>query len=164
MRILLLAGLLAAAPALADSPAATLERALASYSARDYPAARAAFVELADRGSAIGETMLGTMYAHGEGVAADPATAVAYWWRAANRGYAPAQLALAGAFAAGRGVARDPGAAWLWAELAARTGDRDIVAAATRLAASMAKAAGPGVVAAQRAALEAWRPWVVAVQ
>lgn len=164
MKILLLAGLLIAAPALAETPAATLERALASYGARDYPAARAAFVALADQGSAIGETMLGTMYANGEGVAADPATAVAYWWRAANRGYAPAQLALAAALAAGRGVARNPGAAWLWAELAARTGDRDIVAAATRLAASMAKAAGPAVVAAQRAKLEAWRPWVVASQ
>lgn len=164
MMFLFVAALLLAAPAMAETPAATLERAIASYGAGDFDDARAAFRTLADEGSAIGETMLGTMYARGEGVAADPATAAAYWLRAAQRGYPPAQLALAGALAGGRGVARDPGEAWLWASLAAEHGDAEIAAAGRRLAAAAEREIGAAERAGLRARLDAWRPWAVAVQ
>ena len=146
------------------SPAATLAQGIAAYEAGQVATAQAAFRTLADQGSAIGETMLGVMYSRGQGVGADPATAAAYWLRAANRGYPPAQLALAQALAAGRGVARDPGGAWVWANLAARTGDSTTVQAAGRLAAALQ----PGFSHAEQVSLDrqlaGWRPWAAREQ
>ena len=160
--VMLVAASAMAAPAV-DGAAAVLERGMAAYAAGDYAGARRDFALLADRGSAIAETMLGAMAADGQGGAADPATAVSYWYRAANRGYAPGQLALARALAAGRGVGRDPGQAWLWAQLAARYGDPVVADASQKLTASV----GPAITAAQRRALQQklleWRPWTVAV-
>ena len=157
------AGIAAASPAsptvaTAASPAAgLLEAGIAAYAAGDYGTARPRLQALADRGSAVAETLLGVMAAKGEGRPRDPASAVALWLRAANRGYAPAQLALAKALARGSGVATDREAAWLWARLATR--DPLTAAAAARLAAGIA----PGIDARRRAELElrraAWRPW-----
>ncbi|MBV8973435.1 MAG: hypothetical protein JO290_14210, partial [Sphingomonadaceae bacterium] len=89
MRRLLLAALIAAAPASAATAPQLLAAGMAAYSARHFDRALADFRSLADRGSAVGETMLGTMYARGEGVRRDPAAAAGYLCRAANRGYAP---------------------------------------------------------------------------
>jgi TPR repeat protein len=146
------------AAASASVPAAALDAGVAAYQAGDFLAARTYLRPLADRGSAIAETMLGVMAARGEGGKADPAVAAGWWLRAANRGYAPAQLALAKALAKGQGVAADPGQAWLWARLAASAGN-GVSDEARALAASLAT----GFDAAQLAALEAeraaWRPW-----
>ncbi len=120
------AGLLAliASPLLAAAIPATaaLDAGIGAYAAGDYAAARGRLRPLADRGSAIAETMMGAMAARGQGRPADPAAAVGWWLRAANRGYAPAQLALAKALARGQGVAPDAGRAWVWARLAASSG------------------------------------------
>lgn len=119
MRKLFLLALFLAAPAAAlPGNAQRFERAVAAYEAGRYGAARADFQMLADQGSAIAETMLGTMYAEGRGVKADPATAAAFFYRAANRGYAPAQLALADAYAEGKGTYVDLSGAYMWARLA----------------------------------------------
>jgi len=117
-KLVLIATLLAAPAVAAPDNAARFERAVSAYEAGRFDAARDEFKRLAAQGSAIAETMLGTMYAEGRGVRADPATAVAYFYRAAHRGYAPAQLALADAFAKGRGTASDAVAAYRWARLA----------------------------------------------
>ena len=119
MRKLLLMALLFAAPAFAVSDnVERLDRAVIAYDAGRFRAARADFQALADQGSAIAETMLGTMYAEGRGAQPDAATAAVYFYRAANRGYAPAQLALADAYARGRGTYVDVPEAYMWARLA----------------------------------------------
>ena len=153
---LLLATPVAAVP---PPPSTVLAQALGDYAAGRFDRARVGFTALADQGSAIGETMLGTIYARGQGVAADPATGASYWLRAANRNYGPAQLALARALAAGRGVARDPDAAWLWASLAARGPDPAIAAAARAFAADLRRTQTPARAAALDHRLDGWRPW-----
>jgi hypothetical protein len=139
-------------------PAAAIDAGLAAYKAGDFAAARSYLRPLADRGSAIAETMLGVMAARGEGRFADPAAAAGWWLRAANRGYAPAQLALAKALAAGKGVAADSGQAWLWARLAASAGN-GVTAEANALAASLASGFDEAQLATLEAERAAWRPW-----
>jgi TPR repeat protein len=118
MRLFCLA-LLLSSPALAAP--SQLETALDAHARSDFAAARAILLSLAARGSPVAETLLGGMAARGQGIAANPATAAAWWLRAARRGYAPAQVALANALAEGRGVAQDPQEAWLWATRASRS-------------------------------------------
>ena len=161
--VLIGAALLLAAPCGATPPPATvLAAALAAHDAGRFAEARHGFRALADQGSAIGETMLGVIYAHGQGVTPDPATAVSYWFRAANRGYAPAQLALARALAAGTGVAPDATEAWLWASLAARGGDEPMASAARTLATELRRGMAPGDARSLDRRLAAWRPWASA--
>ncbi|PZN94563.1 MAG: hypothetical protein DCF31_09360 [Alphaproteobacteria bacterium] len=157
--VLIALGLLALTPARAADASSALQAGLTAYAAADYGAARRALRPLADRGSAVAETLMGVMSAKGQGRRADPATAVGWWLRAANRGYAPAQLALAKAMAAGRGVSRDAGKAWVWARLAAGAGGDTAAEAA-----ALADALGRGFSGAELARLEeeraAWRPWM----
>ncbi len=156
----------AAQPASVAAPllplADVLNRAMAAYQARDYQRAAIAFRSLADQGSAIAETMLGVIYARGQGVAPDPATAAGYWLRAASRGYAPAQLAFARALASGAGVTRDPEAAWVLASLAARGGDAAVAQQARGLAAQLQRGFTTERAAALAKQLASWRPWIAA--
>ncbi|UAJ08649.1 SEL1-like repeat protein [Polymorphobacter megasporae] len=158
---LLAAAALAASPAPpASTPVATaLDAGIDAYRAGNFAAARTQFAALADRDSAVAETMLGTMYARGEGVRSDAATAVTYYYRAAQRGYPPAQLALAQAMAAGKGIAADRDTAWLWARRAQQRGDQRTIAAAAAVAASLAAGRSPTDLAALENRLDGWRPW-----
>lgn len=151
----------AASPVSAARDAATLlDAGLAAHAAGDHAGARRALRPLADRGSAIAETLLGAMAARGQGGRADPAAAVGWWLRAANRGYAPAQLALAKALATGQGVGADAGAAWVWARLAAGGGGGTAVAGdAAALAARLGRGFDSRRLAALEAERAAWRPW-----
>ncbi len=137
--------------------AETLTDGANAYAAGNYAAARAALRPLADRGSAVAETLLGVMAARGDGRVADPAAAAGWWLRAANRGYGPARLALAKALATGHGVATDKGRAWVWARLAMDD------AAVTSDARAMAAQLGAGMTAPELAKLEVqreqWHPW-----
>ncbi len=151
--------LLAASPVFAADWAAELDAGVAAHRRGDYQAAIQVFKPLAAQGSAIAETMLGVMAANGQGRAADPATAAAWWLRAAQRGYPPAQLALAKAMAAGRGVKADPGAAWVWASLAATAPEKDVAADAAALAAELARHLPPARLAELEAERTRWRPW-----
>lgn len=137
----------------AASPPDVLAAGLSAYAAHDFVAARNDFRTLADDGSAIGETMLGTMYARGQGVRRDAAAAAAYYCRAAHRGYPPAQLAFAQALAHGDGVAVDRRAAAMWIRLAADRGDARVAAAARRTATTLA------VAPASADDVANWRPW-----
>ncbi len=160
MRILLIAASLFATPAAAAPDNAKLfERAVAAYEAKRFKAARHDFQALADQGSAIAETMLGTMYAEGRGVKADDATAAAYFYRAANRGYAPAQLALADAYAKGRGTWVDLPGAYMWARLSQVRGHGVTAQAGGKTAAAVAQK----ITEAERRRADRWvlnwRPW-----
>lgn len=135
-----------------------LDAALAAYDAGDYAAARTGLKPLADRGSAVAETLLGVMAAKGQGSAPDPAAAAGWWLRAANRGYAPAQLALAKALAKGEGVTADREAALVWAELAA-DGGTDAASQARGLAKALSKDFDAGQLSEAREDRAGWRPW-----
>jgi TPR repeat protein len=165
MRKLLLAALLIASPAVAQpGNAERFERAVAAYEAGHFKAARADFQLLADQGSAIAETMLGTIYAEGRGVKADPATAAAYFYRAANRGYAPAQLALADAYAKGRGTYRDLPGAYMWARLAQVRGHGATAETGRTTAAALAKRIDDDQRRRADRWVLNWRPWSTSVR
>ena len=158
----LLLGMMMLAPAIAGAEpgdaATALQSGLDAYAGADFRSARRALRPLADRGSAIAETLMGVMAAKGQGSRADPATAVAWWLRAANRGYGPAQLALAKALATGRGVTQDMGAAWVWARLAVAAGNGTAVEAAA-LADGLQRGFSVETLAKLEAQRAAWRPW-----
>ncbi|MDO9487069.1 MAG: tetratricopeptide repeat protein [Sphingomonadaceae bacterium] len=166
MRKLLLALLIfATAPAVAaPDNAKRFERAVAAYEVGRFKVARAQFQALADQGSAVAETMLGTMYAEGRGVKADPATAAVYFYRAANRGYAPAQLALADAYAKGRGTWPDLPGAYMWARLAQVRGFGATAAAGSATAAELAKRIDEEQRLRADRWVRNWRPWTTAVR
>lgn len=160
MRLFLPIALLLAVPAFAaPDNAARFGRAVAAYEEGRFRTARHEFKALAAQGSAIAETMLGTMYVTGRGVPADPATAVAYFYRAAHRGYAPAQLALSDAFAKGLGTGQDLSEAYKWARLAQVRG---YGATAEVSKAAVAQLAAKITPQARREAdrdVLNWRPW-----
>lgn len=167
MRKLLLALLLfATAPAAAAAPdnAKRFERAVAAYEVGRFKVARAEFQALADQGSAVAETMLGTMYAEGRGVKGDPATAAAYFYRAANRGYAPAQLALADAYAKGRGTWVDLPGAYMWARLAQVRGFGATAAAGSATATALARRIDEDQRQRADGWVRNWRPWSTSVR
>lgn len=149
---------LAAVVAPGSAPAAALDAGLAAYGAGNFAVARTYLRPLADRGSAIAETMMGVMAAKGQGRPVDAAAAAGWWLRAANRGYAPAQLAMAKALAEGRGVAPDAGQAWVWAKLAASAGN-GMKAEALGLAKGLERELDAGVLVELEAERAAWRPW-----
>lgn len=145
---------------IASAPAADrLGEGLAAFSAHRDRQAAAAFRSLADENSAIGETMLGVMYASGRLGRRDPATAAAFWWRAASRGYPPAALALARATAQGAGVHRDPKKAFVWALIAGQRGEGEIRREAQRLADLLAARLSPSEKAELTEEASDWRPW-----
>lgn len=155
---LVLAAVLAPVAVQAMPSSAALDAGLAAYAGGQFVEARRYLRPLADRGSAIAETMMGVMAAKGEGRPVDAAAAAGWWLRAANRGYAPAQLAMAKALATGRGVAPDAGQAWVWAKLAASAGN-GMKAEAEALAKGLARGLDAGVLAELEAERAAWRPW-----
>jgi hypothetical protein len=161
--ILLLA--LATAPAAAaPDNARRFERAVAAYEVGRFKAARAEFQALADQGSAVAETMLGTMYAEGRGVKGDAATAAAYFYRAANRGYAPAQLALADAYAKGRGTWPNLPGAYMWARLAQVRGYGATAATGGATAAALARRIDEDQRLRADRWVRNWRPWSTSVR
>jgi hypothetical protein len=137
-----------------------LEVAVAAYERGDYKASRAQLTVLADQGSAIAETLLGTLYHHGRGVKRDPATATAYFYRAAQRGYSPAQLALSSALERGSGTAQDRAAAYFWAQVASTRAGGELRTTAVVQAAAL----GGRIPATERRDLDQaaarWRPWI----
>ncbi len=102
-----------AVPALA-SPGSELARR--DYDRGNYTAALQKLQPLADAGDAGAQSLLGLMYAEGNGVPKDDTNAFSWYWKAANGGNVPAQLALVAIHRDGRGVAADPALAnyWQW--------------------------------------------------
>jgi TPR repeat protein len=76
----------------------------------------------AAKGEAWGQYNLGRMYAKGEGVAEDDATAVKWYTKAAEQEYADAQGNLGLMYANGWGVPEDNVTAYMWFNLAAAQG------------------------------------------
>ncbi len=103
------------------------------------------------------QTMLGIMYANGEGVPKDDTQAV-YWFRkAAEQGYARGQYNLAGMYANGEGVPEDYVQAYAWYSIAAAQGDEDAQENKNTLAKRMTSAQ---VAEAQKLSREYWEAYV----
>jgi TPR repeat protein len=158
MRFSALIVLALAAPG--DTRRSPLTAGIDAYRSGRFAEARERFVELADRDSAVAETMLGTMYAKGQGVQSDAATAATFYFRAAQRGYPPAQLAFAQALAAGKGIAADRDAAWLWARRAQQRGDVRTTIAAGVVVAALGAGRSRDDLSDLEGRLDGWRPWV----
>ena len=133
--------------------------ALGLYQSGAYAEAQKRFRALALKGHAGAEAMLGIMYFEGQGVAADPAIAAAWFMKSALKGHGSAQLALGALYAKGQGVGRDVEEAYKWLSLAERHGG-DIAEEARRLKRKVEPELAPETRARVLAELKAWRPTV----
>jgi TPR repeat protein len=116
-------GVFAVAAALgAPAAAGALEDGSAAYREKDYAKAVELWQPLAERGDTTAQYSLGTLYAEGNGVARDDATAFMWFQRAANRGNAAAQYNVGASYAAGTGVAKNDIEAAKWFQRAANQG------------------------------------------
>ena len=91
----------------------------AAFARGDYVRAARILLPLAERGNARAQSMVGFMYATGQGVP-QSYDAASYWYRlAAERGDVTAQYLLGLAYDKGQGVPLDEVAAYKWLNLAA---------------------------------------------
>ena len=94
-----------------------------AYQAGDYTTAFPEFRELAEQGHAWWQTMLGVMYAKGQGVVQNDAEALRWYRLAAEQGGVEAQFFLGVMYEEGHGVAEDFITAHMWFNIAAALGD-----------------------------------------
>ena len=102
--------------------AGPLEDGLTAYREHDYAKALALWQPLADKGNPAAQYQIGTLYAEGNGVQQNDATAAQWFQRAADQGDAAAQYNLGVSFAQGLGVPKDVAAAAKWFRRAADQG------------------------------------------
>ncbi len=84
--------------------------------------ARLVVQQMAERGNALAQVALASMYATGQGLPEDGGEALRWYRLAAEQGSVEAQIALGGMYAEGRGVAQDETEALRWYRLAAEQG------------------------------------------
>ncbi|MCH9670460.1 MAG: SPOR domain-containing protein [Gammaproteobacteria bacterium] len=110
-------------PAIANAaPKASFESALSAYRNGHYQQAFEVFRDHASYGSARAATIVGVMYAWGEGVRQDQEAAAQWYEQGARRGDAVAQYYLGNALADGVGVAANAGLARMWLTRSANQG------------------------------------------
>ena len=97
----------------------TLEDAEASYNTGDFARAIHLFRPFAEKGNALAQSYLGSMYGNGYGVTQDYQEAVKWWRLAAAQGNDGAQNFLGLMYANGYGVAQSDQEAAKWWQLAA---------------------------------------------
>ena len=124
----------------ATAAAGPLDDGIAAYHDKDYAKAVALWRPLAESGDRAAEYYLGTLYAEGNGVAHDDATAFMWFQRAASQGHAAAQYNVGASYASGTGVDKSSADAAKWFRRAA---DQGMVFAQINLA--LLYAAGNGV-------------------
>ena len=106
------------------TPAAAgpLEDGTTAYHEQAYAKAADLWRPLAEKGDARAQYFLGALYADGQGVQQNDATAFMWFERAANQGNAAAQYNVGVSYAAGTGVARSDAGAARWFQRAADQG------------------------------------------
>lgn len=97
----------------------TVAQGLALFDDGDYPGARRTLTELANKGDANAQQVLGIMYENGQGMTADLQQALKWYRLAANSDNASAQYHLGRLYATGSGVPRSPEQSLKWYRLAA---------------------------------------------
>ncbi len=104
---------------------ANFQEALDAHKRGDYALAFKEYKTLADQGDALAQTMLGSMFDMGNGVAKDPQEAVRWYRLAAVQGDATGQLMLGIHYFYGKGVRQDYTEAHWWLSLSAAQGNED---------------------------------------
>jgi TPR repeat protein len=97
--------------------------AQSAYDQGDLVTAVRLFQELAAKGNAFAQSVLGELYMHGRGVPRDPVEAVAWLRKAAAQGQVGAELNLGVSYEQGLGVPKDKAEAARWYRRAAEQGD-----------------------------------------
>jgi len=116
--------------------------------------AAAACRRLADQGEARAQSVMGVLYAYGEGVEQDFAEAAKWYRKAADQGNAKAQYHLGLMYAKGRSVPQDLVQALMWLDLAAAQGDALAARSGDQVAAKMT----PAQIKEAEARIAAWKP------
>jgi hypothetical protein len=128
--LLLTLSLLGAGPAAAQTSAAftpDFDTAAELYRQKQYPAAFAAFSELAETGDPRAQTITALMYKFGEGTEQNFPLAFKWYFAAAQQGYPAAQYHTGVMLADGQGIETNQEAAIKWLTLSAENGfDRAI--------------------------------------
>ena len=124
MKAILRSGFLALAIKALTVPASAgpFEDSKAAHGRGDYETALKILQPFAEQGDAWAQTILGIMYAKGEGVSEDFAEAVKWYREAAEQGDADAQHNLGSMYALGQGVSEDFAEAVKWWLLTAEQG------------------------------------------
>lgn len=101
---------------------AGLQQGIDAYEKGNYPAALEELKPLADQGNAVAQSILGLMYANGQGVPQDDKEAVAWYHKAAEQGEADAQTFLGAMYSKGKEVPQNYEKAATWYRKAADQG------------------------------------------
>jgi len=129
-----------------------------AFAREDYARAAAIFIREAERGDAVAQTYLGSMYTSGRGVPQDYVTAVQWLRRASDHGYPAAQFLLGMMFDKGHGVKQDFVEAEILLDLATAHAEPRVRDYWTRIRNAVAgKLSQDELAYAQKAAVE-WRP------
>jgi TPR repeat protein len=129
-----------------------------AFAREDYGRAAAIFVREAERGDAVAQTYLGSMYTSGRGVPQDYVAAVQWLRRASDQGYPAAQFLLGMMFDKGHGVKQDFVEAEILLDLATAHAEPKVRDYWTRIRDAVAgKLTQDELAYAQKAAVE-WRP------
>lgn len=99
------------------------EDGYADYQRKDYAAAAAKWRGVAQSGNREAQSLLGIMYAFGQGVPQDYPQAIQWLRMAAAQGENKAQFKLASMYANGQGFKRDHQRAVMWFLIAAQSGN-----------------------------------------
>jgi hypothetical protein len=110
---------------MAGTAQAGLQEGIDAYGKGNYPAALKEFRPLAAKGNAAAQSILGFMYANGQGVPQDYNKAEKWYRKAAAQGDADAQTFLGIMYGKGQGVPQDYGKAAEWYRKAAEQGFAD---------------------------------------
>lgn len=94
------------------------EDGYAAYERHDYKTAVRLWRKVAQEGDPAGQSILGAMYAQGQGVPQDYPEAIRWYRLAAAQGEVKAQFKLGFMYANGQGVGKDPVRAYVWSALA----------------------------------------------
>lgn len=105
---------LAAILVFAQPAAADFQAGVAAYESGDFAKALAEWKPLADGGDPAAQYAMGLLNQYGQGVAPNPAEAVAWFAKAAEKGDANARFAIGLAHESGQGAAKDYQAAMQW--------------------------------------------------
>jgi hypothetical protein len=114
-----------------------------AYNKKDFSRALALWLPLAEQDNVLAQTLIGSMYAYGEGTEQNNAQAVKWFTRAAMRGSAQAQYNLGIMYEQGFGVDKDKAQARHWFQTAAAQGRKDAAGRLILLAADDSTASPP---------------------
>ena len=125
MKILVSVIVSATTLAMSNAVGGEWEDGYAAYEHQDYVTAAGKWRVVADRGDRAGQSIMGAMYAQGQGVPQDYAIALKWYRLAAAQGEVKAQYKLGFMYANGQGVPRALARSYMWSYQAAAAGHKE---------------------------------------